>query len=481
MSKKKKSNQKPKSNLKLTDNEERDAALKIMNAVAVRASIASQLGMQYGGDRDLYTALGYKSQPSFTDYIGKYYRQDIARAVIDAPVRASWKEPPTIVESEEYAYRRTRRAGQAYKPSEDTPFEARWIEIQDKCRLFNRMSRVDRLAGIGTYAVLLLGFDDTDSGDLSKPVEKASELLYATPYSMANADIKTYDTDSKSERYGLPLVYGVQMRSASATIAKEVHYSRLIHVAEDVLEDDSKGIPRLRAILNRLDDLEKIVGGSGEMFWRGAFPGLGFMKKEGTTVGAQDEDDMTDEIEEYIHGLKRYLKLEGIDIKEIAMQVADPSAHVSVQLDMIASATRIPKRILVGSERGELASSQDEKNWNDTIAARQREHCEAVIIRPTIDRLVSVGVMPETKEGYTVGWPDLSTPSDKEKAEVGEMIARAMKAYLEAAGAEQVLAIEMFLKKLGFTQSEIDKSKSIIETEMGEIKNEPIPEVEPDE
>ena len=465
MSKKKKSNQNPKSNLKLTDNEEREAAMKVMNAVAVRASIASQLGMQYGGDRDLYTALGYKSQPTFNDYIGKYYRQDIARAVIDAPVRACWKEYPAIIESEE----------------DDTPFEKEWVEIQNRCHLFNRMSRVDRLAGIGSYAVMLLGFDDGDSGDLSKPVERAGELLYATPYSMANAVIKTYDTDTKSERYGLPLLYTVQMKAASSTIGKEVHYSRLIHVAEDVLEDESEGIPRLRAILNRLDDLEKIVGGSGEMFWRGAFPGLGFMKKEGVAVGAQDEDSMVDEIEEYIHGLKRYLKLEGIDIKEIAMQVADPSAHVSVQLDMIAATSRIPKRILIGSERGELASSQDKESWDETVRARQKEHCEAVIVRPTVGRLISVGVLTEPKNGYTVGWPDLSTPSDKEKAEVGEMIARALKAYLEAPGTEQILPVEMFLKKLGFTQSEIDKAKAIIEKEMGTIRNEPIPEGEDNE
>jgi len=461
MSKKnKEKKQNPKSNLKLTDNEERAAAMKVMNAVAVRASIASQLGMQYGGDRDLYTALGYKSQPTFTDYIGKYYRQDIARAVIDAPVRGSWREQPTIIESEE----------------DETPFENDWVEIQDRCHLFNRMSRVDRLAGIGTYAVLLLGFDDSDNGVLSEPVEKAGNLLYATPYSMANAVIKTYEVDTKSERYGLPLLYTVQMKASGNTIGKEVHHSRVIHVAEDVLEDDSLGIPRLRAILNRLDDLEKIVGGSGEMFWRGAFPGLGFLKNEGVTVGAQDEPAMVDEIEEYIHGLKRYLKLEGIDIKEIAMQVADPSNHVSVQLDMIAAATRIPKRILIGSERGELASSQDEKSWNDTIGARQKEHCEPVIIRPTINRLISVGVLPEPKDGYTVDWPDLSTPSDKEKAEVGEMIAQAMKAYLEVPGSDVVLPIEMFLLKLGFTQSEVDKAKAIIEMEMGEIKNEPIPE-----
>ena len=145
---------------------------------------------------------------------------------------------------------------------------------------------------------------------------------------------------------------------------------------------------------------------------------------------------------------------------------------------MIAAATRIPKRILIGSERGELASSQDEKSWNDTIEARQKEHCEAAIIRPTVDRLISVGVMPEPKDGYTVDWPDLSTPSDKEKAEVGEMIAQAMKAYLEVPGTEQILPVEMFLKKLGFTQSEIDKAKAIIEEEMGTIRNEPIPEGE---
>jgi len=36
-------------------------------------------------------------------------------------------------------------------------------------------------------------------------------------------------------------------------------------------------------------------------------------------------------------------------------------------IDNIASVTGIPKRILIGSERGELASSQDTKNWFDNV------------------------------------------------------------------------------------------------------------------
>ena len=63
-------------------------------------------------------------------------------------------------------------------------------------------------------------------------------------------------------------------------------------------------------------------------------------------------------------------------------------------------------------------------------------------------------------------------PGDKDKAEVGELIAKALKAYSDALGAEALLAPELFLKKLGFTDDDIDKNKDLIEGAMGEF-NEP--------
>ena len=62
-------------------------------------------------------------------------------------------------------------------------------------------------------------------------------------------------------------------RRHSRTLPRKVgfvHASRVLHVAEDCLDDDVYGIPRLKPVFDRLDDLLKVVGGSAEFFLRGA-------------------------------------------------------------------------------------------------------------------------------------------------------------------------------------------------------------------
>jgi hypothetical protein len=279
---------------------------------------------------------------------------------------------------------------------------------------------------------------------------------------MANASISQYDIDPKSERYGKPLIYNISpksissLSSTSAASNIEVHHSRIIHVAEDCLEDDVEGIPRLRSVLNRLEDIEKLAGGSAEMFWRGAYPGMALLAREGFSLDAQTLTQIETEMDKYEHDLQRFMRLKGLDVESLAPQVADPKGHMDIQFDLISAATRIPKRILLGSERGELASSQDEKAWAKVIQARQHEHCEAVLLRPLVDRLIAVKILPEPSEDYTVEWPDLLAPGDKDKAEIGEIRSKALKAYVDSIGAEDVLPPSMFLEKmLGCTDEEI--------------------------
>jgi hypothetical protein len=357
-------------------------------------------------------------------------------------------------------------------------FEKKWLELCKKHRIFHYLSRADRLGSLGTYSVLFLGFND--SADTKQEAITARDLLYLMPYSMVNATISQYDIEPKSERYGKPLIYKINpksissMSSSKAATNIEVHHSRIIHVAEDCLEDDVEGIPRLRSVLNRLEDIEKLAGGSAEMFWRGAYQGLAFLTKEGRTIGTQTLDMIETEMEKYQHDLQRYLRIDGMDIQNLAPQIADPKGHMDVQLDLLSAATRIPKRILLGSERGgsergELASSQDERNWAKVIQARQREHCEAVLLRPLIDRLIAVKILPEPSEDYTVEWPDLLAPGDKDKAEIGEIRAKALKAYVDSIGADDVLPPSIFLEKmLGFTDEEIQEIEELHETMMKE-------------
>lgn len=417
-----------------------------LSQLTSRGAIRARLGQSYGTDRDIYEALGYTKTPQYEHYQARYERQDIARAIINKPVQGCWRRPPTISERDD----------------DDTPFEQAWEILLDKLRIYHYFSRVDKLASIGEYAVLLLGFDD--SGELSQPVTSANDLLYIMPYTQLNAEINTYNTDSKNPRYGLPESYKISIAVGTSenSIGKIVHHSRVIHVTEDLTESNILGTPRLQSVLNRLQDLELVLGGSSEMFWRGGFPGMLFNLAEDAVLGDQALTDLQDEIEEYMHGLKRYLRVKGMNVENLAPQVADPSKHVEALIDIISCATNIPKRILMGSERGELGSSQDERNWANYLQDRQINHCEPEILRPTIDRLIAVGVLPKPGEPYSVKWEDLMSPSTKDVAEVGEIRSRTLKNYTESIGGGDIVPPETMLQSMGFSADEIAQIEAIV-------------------
>lgn len=437
---------------KLAKREEK--MLLALSVALARSGIARRLGKSYGGSRDIYEVLGYPKSLTFDDYLARYERDPVARTIIDAPSTESWSEWPEIYETDD---------------DETTEFEKSLSEIVDRLQLQSVFSRLDKLAALGSYAILLLGFDD--GGDLQSEATKAKSLLYATPYDEGDAPIADYEKDTKNPRFGLPVSYNITVSMGSGTtLTRGVHHTRVIHVAEDCLKSSFLGTPRLKPAFNQLMNLELVSCGSAEMFWRGALPGYGFKADEGAQMGDTELEDLKTEIEEYMHGLKRYIRLRNMSVEDLALQVADPSNHVSIMIDLIACGVRIPKRILLGSERGELASSQDERNWLVQIKKRRKLHCESVILRPFLDRLIALGVLPKPKDRYNVSWPDTLAPSEKEKADIGQVRSQALGNYVNAIGADSIIPPEIFLKKfLGFTDSDIALLETILEAgDLGE-------------
>ena len=174
----------------------------VYSALIARAAILAKLGYQYSGDRDIYTALGYSTTLTYDDYLAQYTRQDIAKAIIDRPVKATWRNGFSIVETEDYR---------------DTPLEQTFRELSTKLSLSQKFSRLDRLTGIGKYGVLLLGLSDVKRvSDWEKPVSGVGhDLLYVMSYGEGSVKISEYVTDSSNERYGQPLFYSVSVQNLS--------------------------------------------------------------------------------------------------------------------------------------------------------------------------------------------------------------------------------------------------------------------------
>ena len=169
---------------------------------------------------------------------------------------------------------------------------------------------------------------------------------------------------------------------------------------------------------------------------------------------AVDSDDrLTELMDELIHGLRRVIDLQGYEAKVLETSDVKPREAFEVAIALLSSATGIPQRILIGSEQGKMASTQDEINWNGRIADRQLNHAEPVILRPFIDRLIMTGALPRPGNEYTVTWPSLFELSDKEKAQIGLLKSRSIAAYLGTNGgnlafAEKIVPFEEFRREL---------------------------------
>ena len=421
-----------------------------LSALIGRAQLQSAMGMSYNGRRDLYSALGYpkSDEIKYQDYVAKYLREGIAGAVINRPAKATWRGPVSVTEKTEM---------------EKSPFENSYQELENTIQLKSKFLRADKLSGIGTYSVLMLGLSDVNQvEDFRQPVIPSNNLnlLYVKPFGQENAVIHLFDNNPSSERFGLPEIYQITITNPAtrASSVLYVHHSRVLHITRELLENEVEGVPTLKRIYNRLMDLEKLVGGSAEMFWRGARPGMQSKVDQDYSLGPEERQKLEEQLDEYDHDLRRFFVAKGVNIESLQQQVADPSNHFDIQLQVISSETGIPKRILSGSERGEMASTQDRTAWLEMIQDRREEFAEPAIIRKFVDKLVMYKVMPKPNGGdYVVDWKDLFAPSEKEQAEVGGIRADALKAYAQST-ASQYLTFEKFAKHfLGLSQDVVDK------------------------
>ena len=383
-----------------------------------------QAGITFDGARDLYDVLGYDRIISAKQYRDRYARGGIAGRIVDAMPNATWRGEMELIEDED--------------PKVSTPFEEAWGELDTRLQVQAKLRRVDVLAGQSTYAVLLIGA----GGDLSVELPRArapKDLLYLMPFSGgggpssdqtlrtsafdSDCSIFEFDVNPQSPRFGLPLSYQLKRVDVSSpALARPVHWTRILHVAEGCLSDEVYGQPALERVWNLLDDLDKVTGGGAEAFWLRANQGTHVdIDKDMALAEAKDSvPALQEQLEKYKHGMTRWLRTRGVDIKTLGSDVANFSNPADAVLTQIAGAKGIPKRILTGSEMGELASSQDRDNWKDQVNGRQTGYAGPYIVRPLVDRLIKYGYLPTPAKGpqaYEVRWPHIEVLTEQEKAE----------------------------------------------------------------
>lgn len=433
--------------VKLVTNEDMERAVgMIRNEMSLtRRSLLTKL---LDTRRDINDECGYPVEITPSQYRILYDREGIATRVVKVYPEESWAMDPEVYETED---------------PDETEFEKAWKEVRDRLNIWHYMERADELSGIGRFGVILLGFDDGQ--DLNQEVQGDNlTLQYLRVFDESVVDIKSIDTDQTSPRYSLPTMYSIDFQdtTSSTTVSTsrtlDVHHSRIIHIADNKDVSEVYGVPRMQILFNRLYDLRKILGGSGEMFWKGAFPGYSVEVMPEMTGASLDTESLRQTMTDYMDGLQRYVAVEGVNVKSLTPQVADPSNHVNTQLKAIALALGIPQRILFGSEEAKLSSSQDMMTWNKRLKRRQEKYLSPMMIRPFVDRLIQYGALPEPAE-YTVAWPDLNAPTDQDKAEVAKTLTEAMSKYVAG-------DVEMLIPPAEFLTHVVKLDQEVVETIM---------------
>lgn len=398
----------------------RVSAKGVLQALTSALSMRSRLQKilrTFNGRRDVSDTLGYKDVLDVSDFRARFERNEIAQGLILRRTLATWRGFEVVEDEDEDI---------------ETAFEAAFKEADERLSIWPTLFRADTLSLIGEYSVILLG----GPGEMQEPLVRVSrpeELAYFRAYAQDDAPVQAYDIDEHSPRYGKPEYYQLNRRvrtNAGAinavNVAKRVHFTRVVHVAELLLDDDVFAIPKLRAVWNRLDDLEKVVGGGSEAFWKRADQGRLFnLDKDVEFANPADEEKLAQQIREYEHDGRREILARGMEVSSLGSDVADFASQVSSIVGLICAGDGTPQRVLLGSEQGKLAAKQDAANWDNQITDRQNTYAGPVLARALINRMIEIGALPEPALGeYRAAFSGTRTMDDEQRMEMATKASR---------------------------------------------------------
>jgi hypothetical protein len=421
-------------------------ALNAVSQVFSRGSSGS-FGVSPDGKRNYNQLFGYGETLAYTDYKGMYKRGGIANTVVAKLPKSCWRELPKI------------------KNGDSEVLEDELLLLK-KAKFFKAMERADIANRIGSFSVLFIGVPDGLAPDL--PIGTANKDnfagLYFNVYEEDGIEVVEWDRDPASPRYNKPLMYTLHTTVNSSSKLKgnltsiNVHYSRVIHLAEGSLSNSLEGCSSLEAPWNALTDKEKVRGSSGESYYRGARQKLALEVNEGAKI-SMDKDAkaaLKENVENFQNGFEDTLRLNNMKANMLQPSVASPRDPFDVCVEEVAGTTGIPIRILTTKAGGSVTGSEDKATWNALVNDRQDHECTPWLL-DSLSVLNEAGIL-DLPGNAEIEWAPQSSLSEKEAAETSKLKAEAFEKVttgLSNVGGDEVLA-ESVLKAVGLEDIEID-------------------------
>lgn len=384
-----------------------------MASLISRSSMASALGQSFNGRRDLYETVGWKKELVFTDYLNMYERNGIAARLVDLTADETWRKFPVLHDGND-----------ADDYQDSTPFLKEWLDVVETHDLQSKFHELDIALGISRYAIMVIGVQGEDGMDYQKPLGAEKEgraISWIRVLDEGQVTMTNPVNEPFSPRYGLPDMYGCQFEKDGVSVP--VHHSRVVHFTRGRGRSNQYGVPGLQKVFNYLQDLEKVVGSSSEAFWQHIRRTIALIAREGFNLPEQGTPAYTkleNEIEEFEHQMRLVLKLRNMDVQDLSSSAVDGRGQGDLLFSVIAGTWGTPQRILVGSERGELASSQDVLNMNNSIKARQQKESTLHVKKLVKYLYTSKFITPPKSGKFTVEWLPLYDPSPMEKMDIAK-------------------------------------------------------------
>ena len=392
------------------------------------------LGVSKDGQRDIYDVFGYTRVRNFDNYFEAFRLQDIAGSIVTSLPSSCWRDGVELF-------------------VDDKPVLEDELKVLKKRKLFQKLEAADVLNRIGSFSVLYVGIAGQNPMDPIMPVAggvKHLNKVFFKPYAEDGIIISNTEGEVTNERFGLPTMYQLTVRTrtnSSQPIQEKtvnVHWSRIVHLAEGALDSEIEGLPALENILNRLVDLNKSVGGSAEAFFRNA--------RQKIVLEADDKDfknnfspeakaDLDTATEAFQNGWQDFIKLHGIKAKSLDAPYHDPKETVMAAVKMISGATKIPIRILLGEGAGQLAGNEDKDSYNNLIDQRQKLWCCNWLER-LFEILAAAGLLA-IPDNMDIKFPINEAMNEKQKSEVTKNNSEAMVNISTALAEPNGLAGEM--------------------------------------
>lgn len=358
-----------------------------------------------------YADFGWPETLTFEQLYAMYSRNGIARAAVEKTILKTWQSIPAVWETED---------------SDETRLEKDIRTRFADLRVWQKLAETDRRSLVGGYSGAILRL--ADSKGWGEPVETVpgglDGLVEVIPAWAGQLTVAEWNTDHNSDDYGKPRMFqfneaavGREQKQRQMTI----HPDRVLVWSHDMT---TEGRSLLEPGYNALMDIEKVVGSGGEGFWKNAksAPVLQ-VDKEATisdmakAMGIADDkvhEAMNDQVEDWQKGFDRLLMLQGMEAKILGVTLPSPEHFMGAAMQVFAASVPIPMKILVGSQSGERASTEDANEWAQTNMAR-RSTTVIPAITEFIDRLERFAILPE--RDWHIEWDDLTEATVADKIE----------------------------------------------------------------